>query len=83
MLPAAVVIPVIPSVFCFLGLQLWHLEVARLGVELELQVLAYATATATPDPSRIWDLHRSLRQHQILNPLGEDPQEHYVRVLTH
>ena len=29
------------------------MEVPRLGVELELQVLVYTTATATPDPERI------------------------------
>jgi len=28
-------------------------------------------ATATPDLSRIQDLHGSLQQHQILNPLSE------------
>ena len=38
--------------FCFLGMPLWHMEVPRLGVELELQLPAYATATATPGPSR-------------------------------
>ena len=27
-----------------------HMEVPRLKVELELQLLAYTTATATPDP---------------------------------
>ena len=48
------------SFFFCLGLQLWHMEVPRLGDESELQVPAYATATAylqpapkpvaTPDP---------------------------------
>ena len=36
--------------FWFLGLHLWHMEVPRLGAELELQLPAYTTATATPDP---------------------------------
>ena len=36
-------------------LHLWHMEVPRLGVELELQPLAYTTATATPDPSCLGD----------------------------
>ena len=27
-----------------------HMEIPRLGVESELQMLAYTTATATPDP---------------------------------
>ena len=53
--------------FCFLGLHLWHMEVPRLGVKLELQLPAYATATAMPDPRPVWDL----QQHQILNPLTE------------
>ena len=44
--------------FSFLVPHSWHMEVPRLGVELELQPLAYATAT--PDLSRIC---------QILNPL--------------
>ena len=34
----------------FLGPHLWHIEVPRLGTELELQLLAYATVTAMPDP---------------------------------
>ena len=42
----------------------------RLGVKLELQLLAYPTATATPDPSCIGDLCHSL-QRQILNSLRE------------
>ena len=32
------------------------MEVPRLGVELELQLLAYATGTATEDLSRVSDL---------------------------
>ena len=45
-----------------------YLEVPRLGVESELQLLAYTTATATQDPSPICDLHHSSWQRQILNP---------------
>ena len=45
--------------FCFLGPHLLHMEVPRLGAELELPLLA--TATATPDPSRVCDLHYSSR----------------------
>ena len=45
------------------------MEVPRL--KLELQLLAYATATAMWIPSHICDLHHSLQQHQILNPLSE------------
>ena len=45
--------------FCFLGPHPRHMEVLRLGVELELQLPAYTTATATRDPSCVWDLHHS------------------------
>ena len=47
------------------------MEAPRIGAALELQVQAYATATATPDPSCLWDLHHSLQQCQIFNPLRE------------
>ena len=47
------------------------MEVPKLGVESELQLLAYATATATQDPSGVWDLHHSSQQCWILNPLNE------------
>ena len=42
-----------------LGLHLRHMEVPRLGVKPELQLLAYTTATAMRDPSRSCDLHHS------------------------
>ena len=45
--------------FFFLVLYPRHMEVSRLGVESELQLLAYATATAMPDPSHICNLHHS------------------------
>ena len=57
--------------FFFLGSNPRHMEVPRLGVQLEQQLPAYATATATRDPSHICDLHYSSRQHQILNPRSE------------
>ena len=47
------------------------MQVPRLGVEWELQLLAYTTATATQDPSRICDLHHDSQQCQILNPISE------------
>ena len=47
------------------------MEVPGLGVKLELQLPAYATATAISDLSHISDLHYSLWQHQILNPLNK------------
>ena len=44
-----------------------HMEVPRLGVESELQLLAHTTVTATADPSRVCDLHHSSWQFRILN----------------
>ena len=58
--------------FCFLGLHPWHMEVPRLGVELELLLLlAYTTAMATRNPHCFCDLHDSSKQCLILNPMGE------------
>ena len=59
------------GLFVFLEPHLQHMEVPRLGVKLELQLLAYTTATATWDPSHICNLYHSSRQRQILNPLSE------------
>ena len=47
------------------------MEVPRLGVESDVQLLAYTRATATPDPSHVFSLHHSSRQCQILNPMSE------------
>ena len=55
----------------FSGPHLRHIEVPRPGVELEPQPLAYTTAIATPDLSRVFDLHHSSQQCQILNPLSK------------
>ena len=57
--------------FFFLGPNLWHMEVPRLGVQSELQLPAYTTATATQDPSRVCDLYHSSWQCRILNPLSK------------
>ena len=57
--------------FLFFKAHVWHMEVPRLGVELELQLPADATATAKLDPSHIYDLYHRSRQHQILNPLSK------------
>ena len=46
-----------------------HMEVSRLGVELELQLPAFATATC--NLSCVCDLHHSSWQCQILNPLSK------------
>ena len=55
--------------FSFYGHTCGIVEVLRLEVELKLQLLANATATL--DPSHICDLHHSLWQCRILNPLNE------------
>ena len=47
------------------------MEIPRLGVEMELQLLTRTAATPMPDPSCIFHLHHSLQQHQILNPVRE------------
>ena len=47
------------------------MEVPRLGVKLELQLQAYTIAMVKPDPSNICDIHHSLQQHQVLNPLSK------------
>ena len=57
-----------PPFYSFSELYLRLLEVPRLGVESDQQLLAYTTATAIRDPSHIFDLHCSLGQRQILNP---------------
>ena len=62
-------------VCCFLGPQVWHIEVPRPGVKSDLQLPAYTTATATAttmwDPSLIFNLHHSSQQCRIFNPLRE------------
>ena len=59
------------------------MEVARLGVELELQLLVYTTATAMPDLNCVCDLHHSSWQCRILNPLsgaGVEPISSWILV---
>ena len=66
----------------FLGLHLQHIEVPRLGIISELQLLAYTTATATSDLSSICDLHHSSGQRWILNPLSEDRDRNCILMDT-
>ena len=68
--------------FIFLGPHLQHMEVPRLGVKSELQLLACATATAMPDPTCVWDLHHSSWQRWILNPPNEARDETCVLMDT-
>ena len=60
------------------------MEVPRLGVELELQLLAYTTATAvaTPDPNHICNLLYSLQQCWIVNPLIEAKDQTHILMNT-
>ena len=44
------------------------MEVLRLGVQLELQLLAYTIAIEKWVPSGACNLHHSSWQHQIFNP---------------
>lgn len=50
-------------------------EISRLGVDSELQLSTYATAKATPDLNYTCDLHHSLWQRRIFNPLSEAKDE--------
>ena len=66
----------------FLGLHLWHMELPRLGVQLELQLPVYTTATATQHPSCLCKLHHSSRQCAIPNPLSEARDQTLILVDT-
>ena len=59
------------SFFFFLEPHPQHMEVPRLGDQLELQPPAYTTVTATPDTSRVCDPWHCSWQRLILNPLNE------------
>ena len=66
------------------------LDVPRLGVEMELQLLVYTTATATPDLSGICDLHTpqtGARSDPWPAQQGQGsnlhPRGHYVEILIH
>ena len=59
------------SIYLFIWLQVWHMEVPRLGVRLELQLPVYTHSHNNADLSCICNLHHSSWQYQILNPLSE------------
>ena len=64
----------------FLGLPSRHMEVPRLGVELELQLLGTAPDPAMQDLSHICNLHHSSRQYRIPGPLSKArDQTHILR----
>ena len=54
--------PVFMTFFFFLQLNLWHMEVPRLGTESELQL------SSTPQP----------QQHQILDLLSQDRDQTHI-----
>ena len=58
------------------------MEVPKLALKSELQLPPYTTAMATPNPSHLCDLHHSLQQYQILNPLSEARDGTHVLVDT-
>ena len=68
--------------FFFLGPNLQHMEVPRLGTESELQLLAYTTVTAMQDPSRVCDLHQNSWQREILNQLSEARNQTHILMVT-
>ena len=59
-----------------------HMEVPRLGAELELQLPAYRTVTARQDPRHVCNLHHGSRQCRILNPLSEARDQTHVLMDT-
>ena len=54
------------------------MEVPRLGVKLELQLSGYTTAVATQDPSRFCNLHPSLQQPHIPDPVSEARDQTHI-----
>ena len=48
-----------------------HMEIPRLGIQLEMQPMAYTTVTAMWDLSHVCDLQHTSRQCQIPDPLSQ------------
>ena len=69
----------------FLGPHLWHIEVPRLGVKSELQLLAYTTAT-TQDPSQALSMtcdtmaHSNIRSLTHLARTGIKPTSSWILI---
>ena len=57
--------------FVFLGLHPHHMEVPRLGVELEVELPAYTTPIAMGGSKLVCNLHRSSWQCRIPNTLSK------------
>ena len=60
----------------------WHMEVGRLGVKLELQLLAYTMATAMLNPRCVCKLHHSSQQCKIPDPLSKARYWNYILMYT-
>ena len=58
------------------------MKVLKLGVESELQLLVYTTTTAMQDQIHGYDLHHSLWQRWILNPLNKARDQTHVLMDT-
>ena len=73
-------ITLLVPIFCFVFLRPHPqlMEVPRLEVESELQLLAYATPMAMRDLSHICDIHHSSWQHWIFNPLRKARDQTHV-----
>ena len=68
--------------FFYLGPHLQHVEVPRLAVKSEPQLLAYATATANAGSEpHLW-LMLQLEQCWILNPLSKPRDQTYILMDT-
>ena len=65
--------------FVFLGPYPWHMDIPRLGVKLELQLLA----TAMQDLSCVCDLHHSSWQCWVLNALNKARDQTHIKLLKH
>ena len=68
--------------FCFLEPNWGHMEVPRIGGQVELQLLDYTTTIATWDLSHACNLHHSSRQLQILNPLSKARDRTHILIDT-
>ena len=58
------------------------MDIPRLVLESEVQLQVYTTAMATQDPSHICDLHGSLWQRWILNPLSQARDKTHILTET-
>ena len=66
--------------FVFVGMHLWHMEVPRLGVKLELQLPAYTTATQIQATSVTYTTAH--RNGGYCNPLIEVRDQTHILVDT-